>query len=164
MTIDTRSYAPTFRDRMRERRQNFMEWLLTDRTVGGGSVPNSWSSLKVEPKNTNWDGATRYSMRFVDDAFGIMAWKGYPDNEPDEDMICVNVRADVFRRMAAWYLWRWATGEWFGLRRYFYYKRLRRRMAKYHALTYDPRKATAAHNDQIARTGPLVAGEESTHE
>jgi len=35
--------------------------------------------------------------------------------------------AEGFRWLALWYLWRWAWGEWFGLRRRLYYWDLSRR-------------------------------------
>lgn len=123
---------PSRRERLRRRREKFIAWLLTDTTVGGESVPNSWSSLQIRPKNDNWDGATRYDVRFVDDSFGLMAWKGADEDfTADSAYMCMNVRADVFRRIALWYLWRWAVGEWFGLRRWLYYKRLFRRLNSY---------------------------------
>ena len=38
--------------------------------------------------------------------------------------------AEDFRKLALWYLWRWAWGEWFGLRRSLFYWDLHRRCKK----------------------------------
>lgn len=32
--------------------------------------------------------------------------------------------AEDFRKLALWYLWRWTWGEWFGLRRWLFYRHL----------------------------------------
>lgn len=129
------AYNPNWRDRMRRRREALIDWAITDRTVGGGSVPNSWASLRIKGDTTRYDGASRYSLRFDNDAFGIIGWKGYPDNDPDDDMVCISVPSWVFRRMAVWYLWRWAVGEWFGLRRWLFYKRLHRQVARWRGMS-----------------------------
>lgn len=65
-----------------------------------------------------------YSIRFGNDAFDVWISTQYSDEKSSKYM-CV-MAAEDFRKLALWYLWRWAWGEWFGLRRWLFYKNLER--------------------------------------
>lgn len=122
---------PTWRNRIQRRRQEVVAWLLTDRSVGGESVPNSWASLKIRSNPNVYPGTSRYNIGFADDAHMIQAWAGFEGSDPEDDPSVLYLPATVFRRMAIWYLWRWTVGEWFGLRRWLFYMRLSRNVRKH---------------------------------
>lgn len=67
---------------------------------------------------------------FNNDAFEIWLGTKYIEHERVDEQWEFHDRTEVFRRIALWYLWRWAWGEWFGLRRWLYYKNLHRRCEK----------------------------------
>ena len=102
-------------------------WLLEDRPGAGlGGPPNNWQSAKIVPTRTSGDTGVEYTyIGFRNDAFEIWIGKKYNDSA---DTWMGFVSAPTFRRMAIWYLWRWAWGEWFGLRRKLFYWDLNRRV------------------------------------
>lgn len=120
----------TWRNRLTEYRSRLRGWLFEHRHgVGLGGPPNNWANVDVVIARP-WGGhADNVSAEFHNDAGEIWTrqwWTG----EPDSNLIAsYDVRA--FRRLALWYLWRWAFGEWFGLRRTLFYWDLSRRMKPY---------------------------------
>ena len=131
------AYTPTRRQRIRRALREITERAISDNTVGTGSVPNSWASKTFRTSRPSGvvGGTTHYHVRFADDAFGVIGWRAWKDNPgEDEQAICVNMQAPVFRRVALWYLWRWAAGEWFGLRRWLFYRHLHYKVSCYRAM------------------------------
>lgn len=90
--------------------------LLEDR------VPNDGQSSPEYPTRAHGmsTGHLWYSMRFGNDAFDVWISTQYSD-EKKSKYTCV-MAAEDFRKLALWYLWRWVVGEWFGLRRWLFYK------------------------------------------
>ncbi len=125
------AYRPTRMDKLRRCKNLIVAWAISDTTVGGESVPNSWASLKIKGNPRSYPGVSRYNIGFGDDAHMVQAWSGFEGESHEHDSTVVYVPATVFRRMAIWYLWRWAVGEWFGLRRWLFYKRLHRKVARW---------------------------------
>ena len=123
----------------RERWSNVRQWLLEDQAnVGLGGPPNHWhtsSHFIIEniPETTKGAPYRRsLCVAFLNDASEIWI------EEKEEDAVQMvserwvfSCRAEHFRKMALWYLWRWASGEWFGLRRWLYYKDLHRRCERF---------------------------------
>lgn len=119
------------------RLDELMARLLEDgHDVGLGGPPNGWHSLHViREQGFDKHGHPylwRNGLTFLNDSFEI----GISVFEEE----CGQVTADrwmatlpvwVFRRMALWYLWRWAWGEWFGLRRWLFYRWLHHKVAGY---------------------------------
>lgn len=95
-------------------------WVLEDGTNGEGGVPNKWAaSPRWRPGQPEIAGVW-YQAEFGNDAFDIhLVRKWEPNDEPRIDF---QMRCTDFRRVALWYLWRWAWGEWFGVRRWLYYR------------------------------------------
>jgi hypothetical protein len=65
-----------------------------------------------------------YQIYFTNDAHDLMIATHYSDDTEYRNMVAIP--AEDFRKLALWYLWRWAWGEWFGLRRWLFYWNLRR--------------------------------------
>ena len=104
----------------RLRRFSFEDWfyrLISDHTVGGDAVPLSWSSKHFIG---NRSGDLEYVLAFLDDSFSVGI--GYPTS-----WNCILDRK-IFHKMIIWYLWKWSFSEWFGLRRWVWYKLLHRRV------------------------------------
>lgn len=116
------------------RLSNFLSWLLEDQANRGlGGPPNNWRSLTV-PADRKWAGDAakeHYDICFQSDAGEIWIAAKYPDQSESTWLIFMN--ASTFRKMALWYIWRWAWGEWFGLRRSLFYWHLHRRVESYRA-------------------------------
>lgn len=123
-------YSPSRRHRWRHRwerlRSGTRQWLLEDKAgVGLGGPPNKWQHIDVR-QDRPWAGhGHNVSAQFHNDA-GEVFIREWWDGEDGDLRFSLDVRA--FRQLAAWYLWRWAWGEWFGLRRRLYYWDLRRRL------------------------------------
>ena len=64
-------------------------------------------------------------MHFGNDAGDVMIYLKYAGEEPERWELFI--AAVDFRKLALWYLWRWAWGEWFGLRRRAFYWNLDRK-------------------------------------
>jgi hypothetical protein len=126
---EMRGWRHRWRYRLASWRVRLREWLLEDGANRGlGGPPNNWQSIKIAAES--YGGNADYSARFGDDASSIMIWVRYTDEQKGDGRWLADFRPAVFRRMALWYLWRWAYGEWFGLRRWVYYRWLRRHVAK----------------------------------
>lgn len=137
---ESATYTPTPRQRIRRTLREFTERAISDNTVGTGSVPNSWASKTFTTSRPSGvdGGTTHYHIRFADDAFGVIGWRAWSDNpDEDEQAVCVNMQAPIFRKVALWYLWRWFVGEWFGLRRWLFYKNLNRKVRGYRRMWED---------------------------
>lgn len=132
-----RRWQDRLRWRLNEWRVRLREWLLEDKAGQGlGGPPNNWQSLQVRDTWRGRDGA-EYSAHFGDDATSIMIWVRYPDEPADGGRWLCDLRTPIFRRLALWYLWRWAYGEWFGLRRWLFYRWLHRHVARMRRLSRD---------------------------
>lgn len=112
------------RDRLRwwlaTRRVRVREWLLEDgATRGLGGPPNNW---QMSPKVRGaWGvpGGAIYRGVFLNDAGEIGISIDYPG---EGERWAAMVPANAFRAIALWYVWRFAYGEWFGMRRRLYYR------------------------------------------
>ena len=126
---------------LRERLSWLRQWVLEDKAlVGLGGPPNNWQSTnwivdqcsrpEDDPNGERW--ALEYAARFGNDAFEIwVAEQSIERGEKQDERWVFHCRATTFRKIAFWYLWRWAWGEWFSLRRRLYYWDLHRRCQKY---------------------------------
>lgn len=102
----------------RLRRFSFERWLfsaLSDHVTGNDDIPLSWSSKHIH------DRGVERVIAFCNDSFEIGI--GYPTEWH------VIMRREAFHAMMRWYLGQWAR-EWFGLRRWFWYKLLFRRVER----------------------------------
>lgn len=117
----------------------FQRWkhrILEDRYEDGlGGPPNNWAHLPTfDVDRSEKDGKTwayGYNARFSNDAHEIWIGSREIDNGKTYNHWRFHCTAKAFRRIALWYLWRWAWGEWFGLRRELYFADLRKRVAQY---------------------------------
>jgi len=73
-------------------------------------------------------GVEYFSASFGNDAYDL--WIACKWTDEESETSCVVMAAEDFRKIALWYLWRWAWGEWFGLRRRLWYAALRRICAR----------------------------------
>jgi len=89
-----------------------------------GEIPN-WHEFVVLKKIKNLKGETEnlYVAEFLNDSYEIGI--GFPDKW------LVILRREYFHKLILWYIWRWIWGEWFGLRRWLFYKFLSLRVKKY---------------------------------
>lgn len=95
----------------------------------GYGVPNDWCSIEVTQEASQKCRLAR-SATFLNDAFDIwIARREYQNDQLVVDQWDTHMPVWVFRRFAFWYLWRWAWGEWFGLRRRLFYALLHRRVS-----------------------------------
>lgn len=70
-------------------------------------------------------GVEWHSISFNNDAAEIWIAEKFADDEDASDWE-LSIAAEDFRRLALWYIRRWAWGEWFGLRRWLFYWYLNR--------------------------------------
>lgn len=92
-----------------------------------GRPPNDWVSTGYFREPGMWgDGGRELSAIFRADATEIEIAEKWTDNDHITQRLAFSCHVGAFRRMALWYLWRWAWGEWFGLRRRLYYWDLHR--------------------------------------
>lgn len=115
----------------------FRKWLLSYNQWGDdgpGGPPNDGVRLTILVDETHEYGRVQtHSVfaSFLNDAFEIWIGETYTDGDVESGGWKFSCRTEVFRRLALWYLWRWAWGEWFGLRRKLFYWDLRRRCRKW---------------------------------
>ena len=110
------------------RRIRLREWLLEDgATRGLGGPPNNWQMSPKARGEWGVPGGATYRGAFLNDAGEIGIAVEYPGEESRWAAI---IPANAFRRIALWYVARWACGEWFGLRRRLYYRWLHRHVAR----------------------------------
>lgn len=112
---------------------NLRQWFLEDQANQGlGGPPNNWAHLKTfDVQRYIRDGhdyAFGYNARFNNDAHEIWIGTREIDRGQTHDRWAFHCSTQAFRRIAIWYLWRWAWGEWFGLRRKLFYWDLHRRV------------------------------------
>lgn len=94
------------------------------------SPPLSNDTLRI-PFDHSADPGDAYVACLLNDAHEI--WFGYP-----RKWLLHMSRRD-FHKVIRWYLWRWARGEWFGIRRKLFYVLLHRRVnASMNRSRYDP--------------------------
>lgn len=107
------------------------EWLLEDSANRGlGGPPNNWQTTgRLRGRSTIGDTA-EYTARFLNDAHEVGIYVRYTDDAGDDGHWQGTYPTWLFRRVALWYLRRWAFGEWFGLRRWLYYRWLHRHVTK----------------------------------
>lgn len=101
-------------------------WLLEDRALQGlGGAPNMhrYSPMFKSRQHGMSTSVERFGIVFDNDAFDVFIFKDFDDGSESRFAIS----AEDFRKLALWYLWRWAWGEWFGLRRWLFYWDLARR-------------------------------------
>lgn len=122
---------PTLSDRARSALRRLWWHIIGEmRMRGWPSPPNDFRGTGwyvTERNEKDHMVSTRFvSAMFLNDAFEIgIAVKWEENGHVDEGWKIIE-RTEDFRRIAAWYLWRWAWGEWFGLRRKLYYWNLHR--------------------------------------
>ena len=111
--------------------RKFLAWLLEDRATHGlGGPPNAHRhSPRFTSRQHGMSTSVKaFGMLFDNDAFDVHIWRQF-DYEKDSHSALM-IAAEDFRKLALWYLWRWAWGEWFGLRRRLFYVNLHRRVEK----------------------------------
>lgn len=107
--------------------RKFYRWLFEgESNEGWGGAPNNGQFSPEFPTRGHGMGSGHlwYSMHFDNDAHDLWICTQYSDDSQSQHM-CV-IPAEDFRKLALWYLWRWAWGEWFGLRRWLFYRALDR--------------------------------------
>lgn len=103
------------------------QWVLEDKANDGlGGPPNNWHYSREFHTRAHGmsTGHKWYSLHFDNDAFDVWIATRMTDEKRSRWMM--SMAAEDFRKLALWYLWRWSWGEWFGLRRWLYYKWLHR--------------------------------------
>jgi hypothetical protein len=121
----------TLRVRLRRWWRRVVPWLLEDQAHQGlGGPPNNWQSTGPIIVERNSKGAPWHEMyaRFGNDAHEIMIGHTYIEDGKRDQAWIGSIPTATFRQMAIWYLWRWAWGEWFGLRRRLFYWNLFRKV------------------------------------
>src|SRR5690349_4288400 len=81
---------------------------LSERDCGNDGVPLTHRTLYAESHGCE------YVFSFLNDSFEIGI--GYPNK-----WHCI-LRRETIHKFIRWYLWQWSIGEWFGLRRWIWYK------------------------------------------
>lgn len=117
---------------LRDKRYWFWGWLLEDRaTEGLGGPPNMhrFSPRFSSRQHGMSNGIKEFGLHFDNDAFDILIYTKYTDEA--ESKWRFSIAAEDFRKIALWYLWRWAWGEWFGLRRRLFYWRLHIKVSRF---------------------------------
>ena len=105
---------------------SFLSWerrlyyLLSEHWCGNEMVPLDHRSIHIDD-----DGCTRVFC-FLDDSFEIGI--GYPDEWH------AIIRRPAIHRFIWWYLCQWAFGEWFGVRRWIWYKLLHRSCKRHNSI------------------------------
>ena len=97
---------------------------------GLGGPPNNWhySAKFTSRQHGSSTGHEWWALNFDNDAFDVQIATKY--NDAEHSQWSLFMAAEDFRKLALWYLWRWAWGEWFGLRRKLFYWDLHRRCEK----------------------------------
>lgn len=117
-------------------------WALEDQAMDGlGGPPNDWRSINVlvyreiredplaRPGRARLHSHNVYA-RFNNDAHEIWIGETYQEGEHVDDRWKWHCSTKTFKKLALWYLWRWAWGDWFGLRRKLFYWFLHRDVVK----------------------------------
>jgi len=99
-------------------------WLynVAGRDFGGTTAaPNdgTWSPMFTSRQHGMSTGHAWFAMTFGNDSFDVVIYTQYTDEA--HSRVYFMMAADDFRGLALWYLWRWAWGEWFGVRRWLWY-------------------------------------------
>lgn len=120
-----RHWGRQHREWWRYPHHNIRRWLLEDRWHQGlGGPPNVHRMSRPIPgRDAEYVGA------FINDASEFWISARYYDSAETKWMLYC-VQASVFRRLALYYIWRWAWGEWFGLRRWLYFRWLHRNVTR----------------------------------
>lgn len=136
VAYQTRKYSRAWWfEKWRNFRIRMRRWLLEDQAGEGlGGPPNNWRSTDyikvqtyIDKEGKEYGG--RYAVaRFLNDAFEIGIGVKYVERGKVDEAWKYIDSTKIFRYFALWYLWRWAWGEWFGLRRWLFYKDLHRRV------------------------------------
>ena len=115
---------PTWRTRLQNRGYRFLQWALEDQADKGlGGPPNDWRAVTVVDRRESSPGCQKsHTMGFTNDAFELVIGTTYDEGKTHDSVNNLIIRVEPFRKLALWYLWRWAWGEWFGLRRWLFYK------------------------------------------
>ncbi len=136
----TEPRAVTYRNRWRFRleqwQRGLVPWLLEDKADQGlGGPPNNWRSTGpiLTDKGEKFGGRHEVYARFGNDGFDVMIGEKWVDGDHTDEQWSLSLSTAAFRQIALWYLWRWAWGDWFGLRRRLYYWNLSRKMHAYRA-------------------------------
>ena len=106
----------------------FRQWALEDKALQGlGGPPNNWQRSPEYPTRQHGMSTSHkwWAIRFDNDGFDVHILTQYDDGDRS---LCLMMAGEDFRKLALWYLWRWAWGEWFGLRRWLYYRDLSHRL------------------------------------
>lgn len=108
--------------RLKTRMRMLRRRLTEDRYHEGlGGAPNGHRLSPHYPSNQRGmsAGVEWYGLCFGNDASDVMVAEKFTDEKTST--WALHMSAEDFRRLALWYLWRWAWGEWFGLRRRLFY-------------------------------------------
>lgn len=97
--------------------ENFLYKALSDKWCGNDMMPLNHRVLRFRAQS-----GVDYVVSFQNDAFELGF--GYPDEWK------MFIGRKDFHKIMRWYIKNWAWGEWFGLRRYLWYKLLRRKVAR----------------------------------
>lgn len=127
-------FGKPMRITFRERKARFLSWLLEDRALEGlGGAPNGfrYSRKFTSRGHGSSNSVENFGMHFGNDAFDVMIYRKF---RGEKSRWALFIAAEDFRKLALWYLWRWAWGEWFGLRRHLFYWNLNREIQKQKAI------------------------------
>ena len=97
--------------------ENWLYRLLSSDFCGNDTMPLDRERFRYT------DQGCEHVVVFENDAFELGF--GYPNKWH------MFITRKSFHKIVRWYLWRWGWGEWFGLRRYLWYKLLHRRVRGY---------------------------------
>lgn len=129
MPYEAVTYRSRWRFRLEQWRRGLVPWLLEDQIDRGlGGPPNNWRSSGPIAADRGEKDNNQVYARFGNDAFDIMIGERWMDGGKEWERWMATLPAPAFRRLALWYLWRWAWGEWFGLRRRLFYWHLHRKV------------------------------------
>lgn len=105
---------PSLRTKWRKLRRKIWNSLF-------GDIPNNHESITITKNKDRWFEIPLVAS-FVEDGFDI--------GIGSMDRWYILLERSALHKIILWYLWRWAWGEWFGLRRYLFYKFLKRRIER----------------------------------
>ncbi len=102
-------------------------YLLGENFCGGfPGPPNNWTTMDWILTEEYGEGKTHsVKAKFGNDASEIWIAEQYIEPNIHSEKWVFHDKTWVFRRIAFWYLWNWAWSEWFGIRRWLYYKVLK---------------------------------------
>jgi hypothetical protein len=112
------AYNPTFWDKVRNfSAEDFIYHILSEKWCGNDCVPLDHRTLYIDSEGC------KYVFSFLNDSFEIGI--GYPEKWHGI------YRRECIHKFIFWYLRNYIFGEWFGLRRYIWYKLLHRKVKKH---------------------------------